>query len=234
MRNLTIGCLAVALLALLAVPTPLNAQGSELRRYAADHRTFCTPHPGDPPFVPPRPCELATLEPPLPSGNGGLVIYKKSEFVPAGQVNTMFITVSGTGDTHNGARLQLAAKIDGKACSDGGNPVGSAPPGWTTVSRHKNYNAGDFVLGVTPFGGDGGGGAGDLHDNSIHYEWCCPVDFTADGTHTFEVRMASVPDFAEPTLTGIPPVVFMEGTFFYVDGAKIKSTNRCVNHTPEP
>jgi hypothetical protein len=40
--------------------------------------------------------------------------------------------------------------------------------------RYHNSNL-YYVNNRNPFFGDGGGGAGDLHDNNINYSWCTPI-----------------------------------------------------------
>jgi len=210
-----------ALVALAAlVPVDLEAQGmaNALKRVVADHSTFCTPELEDP-------CELVTSNPPLEGGEGGLVIYEKTMFIDASH-NTAFVTISATGDAHGGARSEFTALIDGVVCNPGGNPVGGSPPGWVTLQRHADYN----VYGLAPgYLGDGGGGAGDVHDNSIYYTWCCklpppPAD-TTGRLITATVKMAS----GDPPGLESGGPVFIEAAHFYVDVNKIKEENQCAD-----
>ncbi len=185
------------------------------RVYAANFTTY-----GDPP-------ELVTAAPPAPGAEGGTVIYSKDFFV-ADDINTLFVHISATGDTHDGARLQLACKVDGRPCNAGANPVGGSPSGWVTLSRHENYN--DDYTGPG-YAGDGGGGSGDVHDNTIMKEWCAPFE-TKAGTHNVEIRMASTPSPDD----GDGPEnnqVFMEAVDFKITGARIADQNgRCTRQQP--
>lgn len=222
---LSLGVLALA----MSVPQVALAEDgcSEcLVRYSANHRTHCTPGLADP-------CELVTNLPPNlpasgnPPGTGGLTIYDK-DFLARATDNTIYVTFSGTGDTHFGARLQLAALLDGVACAPGGNPVGAAPPGWVTLSRHADHPE-------LAFGGDGSGGSGDLHDNSIHYTWCCPVPPVVgdddDGDRV--LRNVVINLASRPVPASDPPAnAFVEGVFLFIDGNRIAGSNRCTDIDP--
>jgi hypothetical protein len=212
------GALALAIVAsfvtsLVWIPTFAGAQGGSqgnsgyVRRYAANFTAYGF--------------EISTNVAPAPNGQGGTVIYNKNFFV-ADDINTLYVTVSSTGDTHGGARLQLSCLVDGDPCNPGANPVGGAPTGWFTAKRFDNYN--DNYVG-TGFAGDGGGGAGDVHDNSIHKQWCTPFE-TKAGTHNVQVRMASSPAPGDPGSVG--QLVFMEAVDFTIDGARIADADdRC-------
>jgi hypothetical protein len=184
-----------------------NGNSGYVRRYAANFTAYGF--------------ELVTTAAPLPNGQGGTVIYNKNFFV-ADDINTLYVTISATGDTHFGARLQLACLIDGDPCNPGaGNPAGGAPTGWFTAKRFANYNL--YYTGVG-FGGDGGGAAGDVHDNSIHKTWCTPFE-TKAGTHNVQIRMASN---ASPDAGSAGAQVFMEAVDFTIDGARVASdADRC-------
>lgn len=149
----------------------------------------------------------------------GTTVFKKTVFVPFG-MNTLYVTISTTGDTHDGAALWLSCRVDGVPCNPGFGGAGGTPAGWVNVQKHKNY-----PLGLS---GDGGGGAGDMHDNSIYYTWCTR---RGAGPATVEVKLASSgPDFE--TGTGFPPpFVFFEAAHFYIDASRISGQNRC---TPAP
>jgi len=154
---------------------------------------------------------------------GGTAVYTKVVFVPAG-ANTIYVTMSTTGDGHDGAASCFTALVDGAffnagtqgaaACADGDLAPPTQVGGWVNLLK-------------TPAGGgavncnDGGGGDGDCHDNGIYYTWCTPI---TPGTHTVEVRMATDTQNS---------VVFIEQAFFYVDASFIKGSNRCVQ-TPVP
>jgi len=111
--------------------------------------------------------------------------------------------------------------VDGRPCNPGDNPVGGAPSGWFTALRFIDYNN----YGVT-YEGDGLGGAGDAHDNTIKKTWCTPFEVKA-GSHNVQIRMASnrSPD---PASEGAP--VFMEAVDFTIDGARVaEPDDRCTN-----
>lgn len=211
-------------------PQSSEAQGNAntLHRYAANHRTFCGPN-----FV--GPCELLTSTAPsgTPPGSGGSVIYDKTFFVD-GSINTIYVTMGATGDVHDGARSLFSASLNGSACNPGGNPVGLAPPGWVTLKRHFDLN--NFYFGATGvfIPGDGGGGGSDMHDNSIYYTWCCPLDAPNNQrTHNVTVSMACLDSSGATCQTGLGGTVFIEGVYFFVDGNKIKESNRCTDFDEE-
>jgi hypothetical protein len=134
------------------------------------------------------------------------------------------VTISATGDVHGGARLQLACLVDGQPCNPGQNPVGGAPEGWFTAKRFDNYN--DNYVGPG-FVGDGGG-AGDVHDNSIHKTWCTPFEAKA-GTHNVQIRMASAAAPGDPGSAG--QLVFLEAVDFTIDGARVaEPDDRCTGN----
>jgi hypothetical protein len=157
-----------------------------------------------------------------PPASGGVLIYNKNFFV-ADDLNTLYVTISATGDNHDGRRLMLACLVDGVACNSGTGGAGGAPAGWFTALRFDNYN--DDYTG-TGYGGDGGGGSGDVHDNVVTYTWCTPFE-TKPGTHNVKIRLASGanPDGDDPAVNN---VVFLENVFFYVDGSRVADeTNAC-------
>jgi hypothetical protein len=195
--------LAAAVLWLALAPGAGAGPGEPgyIRRFAANFTTF-----GAPP-------EIATNLPPAPNAEGGLVVYDKS-FFTANDINTLYVTISAVGDTHGGARLMLACQLDNRPCNQGPNPVGGAPSGWLTAQRHDDYN--DNYVGPG-YGGDGGGGAGDLHDNGVNYTWCTPI--SGAGTHNVKVRLASGAVPGDPASAG--NVVFLEAIHFFIDGSRI-------------
>jgi hypothetical protein len=211
----------IVLLLWILFPPPVgaasNGNSGYLRRYAANFTAWGTSQTGP---------ELVTNLPSAPGAQGGLVIYNKNFFV-ADDINTLYVTISATGDTHEGARLQLACLVDGRPCNPGPNPVGGAPNGWFTANRHVNYN--NYFVGN--YVGDGGGGAGDAHDNTIHKTWCTPFE-TKAGTHNVQVRMASAPS-PDPGSQGA--LVFMEAVDFTIDGARIADEDdRCTPNVLDP
>lgn len=199
----------------LAGAVSSNGNSGYVRRYAANFTAYGF--------------ELFTTTPPSANGGGGTVIYNKN-FFTADDINTLYVTISATGDTHGGARLQLACLVDGSPCNPGaGNPSGGAPTGWFTASRHDNYN--DNYTGPG-YLGDGGGGAGDVHDNSIHKQWCTPFEVKA-GTHNVQVKFASNSVPGDPSSAG--NVVFLEAVDFTIDGARVADEDdRCMNNVIDP
>jgi hypothetical protein len=83
------------------------------------------------------------------------------------------------------------------------------------LEKHFNYDFVTYNGGVT--GGDGSGGNGDMHDNSIQYQWC--VSVVPGSMHTVQIRLAS-------SLTGggagLNNNVFFEAAHFYVDSSSTK------------
>ncbi len=220
MKRCIASSLAVVLVAffLLAVLVPSAEAQGYIRRYAANFRAWGA---GDV-------VEISTILPAAagPPGAGGLLIYDKS-FVTSDDVNVIYVTISTTGDVHAGARSQFTALLDGEVCNRGSIPIGAGPPGWITLQRHLNYN----IFGLSPgYGGDGGGGAGDAHDNSIHYTWCCRAALV-EGLRNVKVKMASACPAGSCGPAAMEPRVFIEGAYFYIDGSNVRSADRCVQDT---
>jgi hypothetical protein len=161
-----------ALVPLVALPAVASAQDF-LRRLVAEFDFFA---PGQEAFTDAEP--------------DGIAIYRKTVDVPF-PTNTLYLTLSTTGDTHDGAASCFTALLDGVFFNPGGQGAarcagGGADlvPGWITLLK---------LPGQTDDPGgsncnDGGGGPGDCHDNSIYYQWCTPVE---PGKHEVEIRMAS-------------------------------------------
>ncbi len=194
--------------------------GGVLRRLAANTRGYT---PGT---------EISTILGPFtdtPAADG-VVIFDRSIYVPR-DINVLFITISATADTHHGARLLVSCLVDDVACNPGKLSNG-APAGWVPVQRHKNYNL-NYATSGTAFNGDGQGGAGDLHDNSIYATWCKEIpkkpkhhddDDDDDGApHNIKIKFGA----REVEHTDPPPPVFMEAVNFIVDGARLRGMNAC-------
>lgn len=135
-------------------------------------------------------------------GAGGTVIYSKSLPIPSSE-RTLFVTLSTTGDTHGGSASWFSALLNGTACNPGDEGAGFAPRGW--IPLQKNPDGGP--------GGDGGGGPGDLHDNSIYYTWCCVRGLRPGETNQVEIKMAS-------SIAG--QFVFIERSHFYIDTVAVE------------
>lgn len=158
---------------------------------------------------------------------GGTACFTKSVFVPR-RTNVLRVTWSTTGDTHNGNALWITCIITDartntrRYCIDGpsGRPGGGAagtPRGWISAQKLPVAAAGSTNCD------DGGGGAADCHDNSIHYTWCTQIPRT--GVYTIELRIASSLTGTNPNLNNF---VFVEDQVVFIDGTKIQGDNRCV------
>jgi hypothetical protein len=185
--------------------------------------------------------EISSTVEPAAHATGGIAVYDV-DFFTGGDINTLYVTVSGVGDDHGGARNDLACVVDGNPCNDTvTDPVAGAPSGWVTVMRHPNYNR-EYPHGATPdatgdapaatFNGDGGGGAGDLHDNSINYTWCAPIDSGKyhahrSGMHHVQIRLA-----AQNVDHARSPQAFLEAAHFFVDGSRIADSSKACTQTP--
>ena len=147
----------------------------------------------------------------LPPAGGGVVIYSKPVIVPP-NTTSLYLTVSTTGDTHQGAAHWFACTIDGVSCRVNPGAVDGAPSGWISLLKLP------VATGGASNCSDGGGGAGDCHDNNVYYTWCvrtAPSNFTA--IRTLRVKMAT-------SVTG--KTVFAEKAHFYVD-ANVGPVGEC-------
>jgi len=155
----------------------------------------------------------------LPGGTGGVLIYSKTVFQPNGK-DTLFVTFSGTGDTHNGAKLAMSCTIDGVLCSGlgSGGSIGAcgAPSGWICLNHLPEATTGNNC-------NNGGGGTGDCHDNNINQTWCGPA---SGGAKTVELRLAVIPDNG---LDG-PSIAFIEGGKYFVDSTHFTSGDACTQN----
>jgi hypothetical protein len=153
----------------------------------------------------------------------GTAIYSKTVFT--GSASTLYVTFETQGDAHNGAANWFSCRIIDSAgprlCdTPGGGGAAGAPHGWTSKNKHFNYNT-TYTLpdGTIASGGDGGGGQGDTHDNSISHEWCAQV--SRDEAVTVELRMAT---------SDAGSTVFIENTNVYIDGSNGRPL--CTEYTP--
>jgi len=157
-----------------------------------------------------------------PSAVPGINAYTKTVLVPSTD-NTLYITISAVGDTHKGNAGWFSCNLDGDPtlvpigayCNPGSGGHAGAPAGWLSLEKHFNYDFVTYNGGIT--GGDGGGGNGDMHDNSIQYQWC--VSVVPGSMHTVQIRLAS-------SLTGggagLNNNVFFEAAHFYVDSSSTR------------
>ncbi len=210
---------AFALVAGLSAPTEAN---SPIRSVAWDFDFWGTfeeasttsTAPGSPvgPPVLPDPTKST-----FAADGDGLIIYEKTFQVRG--ANTLRVTLSTTGDTHNGAASWFACIVtdpDGtrRFCNPGGPGASANPPGWITLLKEPQP-----VMSTNC--NDGAGGSADCHDNGIHYAWCTQIPKSA-GVYTVELWMAS---------SAVGSRVFIEQAHFYVDQTKIVQENVCVDPT---
>lgn len=183
-------------LAILLAPAVLSAQA--LNRWVAEYRFGAE--------------QFSNVAPP------GTLIYQKIFPLPASEA-TLFVTISTTGDAHEGNAHWFSAQVNGKFCNKGDEGAGFAPPGWIPLQKHFDYNNVTYTTAGVPgqSGGDGGGGQGDMHDNGIYYTWCCPSDILRPGfNNTVQIFMAT-------SFAGSP--VFIERSHFYIDSVATKLCN---------
>ena len=144
-----------------------------------------------------------------PNGGGGDLIYNKTLTLPT-SAQTVFVTISTTGDTHDGDAAWFTASVNQVVCNPGDSGAGFAPTGWIPLQKHFSYEKVTYrsngAGGLA--GGDGGGGAGDMHDNGIYYTWCCIRGVKPGGTNTVQIKLATS-KANEP--------VFIERSHFYID-----------------
>ena len=157
-------------------------------------------------------------------GEGGILAYRKEVYVP--KEATLYVTISTTGDTHGGAASWFSCVVDDKTdekndktdnhkdaaemfCNPGAGGASGAPGGWVALQKLPAANEGAENCP------DGGGRAGDCHDNSIYYTWCTNVK---KGDHIVDIRLASSDEGQD---------VFFEAAHFYID-ATHANKDKCV------
>jgi hypothetical protein len=189
---------AVILAALLALLVPPILSAQQLNRWVAEFRFGAE--------------QLSNAAPP------GTLIYQKIFLLPATE-RTLFVTISTTGDAHEGNSHWFSAQVNGQFCNRGDEGAGFAPPGWIPLQKHFDYDNVTYTTGGVSgvVGGDGGGGQGDMHDNGIYYTWCCPIDILRPGFNNL-VQLFMATSFA-----GQP--VFIERSHFYIDSVATKLCN---------
>jgi hypothetical protein len=78
----------------------------------------------------------------------GVLIYEKPVFVPA-SINTLYITVSATGDGHGGNAQQLLCQVDAAPCN-AGSTFSATDFHWIVLQKHNaDINVFQFVEGDT-------------------------------------------------------------------------------------
>jgi len=159
----------------------------------------------------------------LTAGGGvddGALFYSKTVALPVG-ANVAYLTLYATGDEHGGAGLWLKCRYNVgpgyTLCRTGPGGIDTAPSGW--IALHKVPVAVDGAANCN----DGGGGAGDCHDNDIAYSWCIPLPSPTPARITFNLKMAS-------SIKG--QSVFIEKGHVYIDSSQITGTERCIPAGP--
>lgn len=194
-KTIVCSILLAALVAGGGVVVDLGAQA--VTRKAANFKFF---------FTPPDPPECVSS---LDSFNvafhplGGVNCYSQTIVSKPGE-SELYITVSTTGDTHEGDALLLGCFVDGVPCNAG--TTGAAQPkapGYIVLQKLPQTAA------ITNCD-DGGGGSADCHDNSIYYTWCTEID-PAGGLHTIDIQLANQSDIN---------TVFIEQAHFIIDATK--------------
>jgi hypothetical protein len=129
--------------------------------------------------------EFATTTASAPAG-GGATFYNQTVLTPPG-ANTLYITLSTQGDTHGGAALQVLCLVNGIACNpNGAGAADVAPQGWVTLTKLPAATGGASNCD------DGGGGAGDCHDQTVAYRWCARLPVSAlPALRNVQLRLAS-------------------------------------------
>lgn len=139
----------------------------------------------------------------------GVMIFNRN-VVPPSNANTLYMTFSGTGDSHDGSVTRLGCRVDGHGCPNDDKF-------WTDVQKFAfecETFEGPFAEQLECTDGDGGGGPGDWHDNNINLQWCQSI---APGSRhkNVQVWLSAEPGEGE----GDNDFVFVEDVTFYVDAA---------------
>lgn len=152
---------------------------------------------------------VATVD--VAAAPGGVSCYSNTFFVP-GSANVLRVTVSTSGDTHNGARLRMGCIISsvnggGVAAFCNAFGTGAAPGSYITKNKMPQ------PTGITNCD-DGGGGSADCHDNSIEQTWCIPI--VGDDVFTIDIRIGPGPE-----RSGGLNIAFIEASTFMIDSTKM-------------
>jgi hypothetical protein len=127
--------------------------------------------------------DRTTLGPP------GIAVYTKTVEVPD-TCDTLYVTISATGDAHGGSQILLACLVDGVFCNPGS---GATTAGWIPLQKH--------------------GPLDDFHDNNVNYQWCKQV--TPGSIVTVQIRLARGDGTGLVT-----PFVFLQQEHFYIDASQ--------------
>lgn len=163
--------------------------------------------------------EFSTSLAALPPATGGAAFFTKTVLVPP-NVDSLYITITTTGDTHGGAALRLACRTrippftGFSPCLGGPGSADGSPSGWITLNKVP-------VSPGTTNCDDGGGGNGDCHDNTVAYQFCRKIKPTGASASLREVELRLASSIAGQT-------VFFEKASIYVD-ANVGSGGTCPN-----
>jgi len=158
-------------------------------------------------------------------GTGGKLVYSHPVFVPLlSGAPVLYVSFASQADTHGGVAEFLSCNIDGLLCNAGTGGAGGAPTGWVNASHHFDYQT-TYCTGSACglSGGDGGGGAGDEHDNALYAHWCVHV---SPGTHTVNLRLATNTT-APVNPAGVGNVAFFEAAHIFVDASQPPPGSDC-------
>ena len=156
--------------------------------------------------------EVSTTATPLPGGAGGTVVYDKTLSVP---FQTVYVTFSATGETHNGAALLMTALVDGVPCEAFEGRASAGPRGWITLQKLPQP-------GVVTNCNDDGGGSADCHDNNLYFSCCAQVENPP--THNVQLKLAS----------SNGEKVFYERATIYIDGSPNPGGDLCQGVSTAP
>lgn len=162
-------------------------------------------------------------------GGGGTTIYSHAVFVPIlSGAPVLYVSFAAQADTHGGVAELVSCNIDGVLlCNAGTGGAGGAPTGWVNASAHFRYAAtycNGAACGLT--GGDGGGGTGDEHDNTLYAHWCVHV---APGAHKVNLKIA----VNHPgTLAGVTNFAFFEAAHVFIDASQPPPGSDCTKGSP--
>ncbi|MGH9785250.1 MAG: hypothetical protein ACRD88_13795 [Terriglobia bacterium] len=156
-----------------------------------------------------------------PLGTGGTQIYSQTVDIKPGE-KVMYVTMSTTGDQHDGVKQRFACLVDGVPCNPGGGGINLANTGWITLRKMPAPADGTNC-------NDGFGGTGDCHDQGIYYTWCVAIQPPPRGPRqrTVSIRMAT-------EVADVP--VFIEQAHFFIDlqqgSASGTPTPTCIEGAP--
>ena len=177
-------------------------------------------------------CQAGTTSCPaaVAGGTGGRLVYSHSVFVPLLSGSpVLYVSFAAQADQHGGSAEFISCNIDGTVlCNAGTGGAGGAPTGWVNVGHHFQYQGVSYCSGLNSnscglTSGDGGGGTGDQHDNTLYAHWCVHV---SPGTHTVNLRLANAAT-GSVNPAGVANVVFFEAAHIFIDASQPAPGNDC-------